>query len=100
MKILLIDDHPLFREGVALLLKPLVDGLETWEAGSCEEAFELLGQRGAADLVMIDLGLPGLSGLRARPHRRRSQGAPPESRMIPPDPHVAGGFAPPAISYR
>jgi DNA-binding NarL/FixJ family response regulator len=63
MKILLIDDHPLFREGVALLLKPLVEGLETWEAGSCEEAFALLAQRGSADLVLIDLGLPGLSGL-------------------------------------
>jgi len=63
MKILLIDDHPLFREGVALLLKPLVEALETWEAGSCEEAFALLEQRGSADLVLIDLGLPGLSGL-------------------------------------
>ena len=63
MKILLIDDHPLFREGVALLLKPLMEGLETWEAGSCEEAFALLAERGSADLVMIDLGLPGLSGL-------------------------------------
>ncbi|KQY89285.1 MULTISPECIES: response regulator transcription factor [Roseateles] len=63
MKILLIDDHPLFREGVALLLKPLVEDLQTWEAGSCEEAFALLAQRGGADLVMIDLGLPGLSGL-------------------------------------
>jgi len=63
MKILLIDDHPLFREGVALLLKPLIDGLQTWEAGSCEEAFALLAQRGSADLVLIDLGLPGLSGL-------------------------------------
>jgi len=63
MKILLIDDHPLFREGVALLLQPLVEGLQTWEAGSCEAAFELLAQRGAVDLVLIDLGLPGLSGL-------------------------------------
>lgn len=63
MKILLIDDHPLFREGVALLLKPLVESLETWEAGSCEEAFALLAARGGVDLVMIDLGLPGLSGL-------------------------------------
>lgn len=63
MKILLIDDHPLFREGVALLLKPLVEGLETWEAGSCEEAFSVLAQHGSADLVLIDLGLPGLSGL-------------------------------------
>jgi DNA-binding NarL/FixJ family response regulator len=40
-----------------------VEGLETWEAGSCEEAFELLAQRGSADLVLIDLNLPGLSGL-------------------------------------
>lgn len=63
MRILLIDDHALFREGVALLLKPLVDGLQTWEAGSCEEAFEVLAQRGSVDLVLIDLGLPGLSGL-------------------------------------
>ncbi len=63
MKILLIDDHPLFREGVALLLKPLMERLEIWEAGSCEAAFELLAQRGGADLVLIDLGLPGLSGL-------------------------------------
>ncbi|MFG6430658.1 response regulator [Roseateles sp. LYH14W] len=63
MRILLIDDHALFREGVAMLLKPLVDGLQTWEAGSCEEAFEVLAQRGSVDLVLIDLGLPGLSGL-------------------------------------
>lgn len=71
MKILLIDDHPLFREGVALLLKPLVDELQTWEAGSCEEAFALLAQRGGADLVMIDLGLPGLSGLEGLARLRR-----------------------------
>jgi DNA-binding NarL/FixJ family response regulator len=71
MKILLIDDHPLFREGVALLLKPLVEDLETWEAGSCEEAFALLAQRGSADLVMIDLGLPGLSGLEGLAQLRR-----------------------------
>lgn len=71
MKILLIDDHPLFREGVALLLKPLVPDLQTWEAGSCEEAFELLARRGGADLVLIDLGLPGLSGLEGLARLRR-----------------------------
>lgn len=71
MKILLIDDHPLFREGVALLLKPLVEALETWEAGSCEEGFALMAERGSADLVMIDLGLPGLSGLEGLAQLRR-----------------------------
>jgi DNA-binding NarL/FixJ family response regulator len=77
MKILLIDDHPLFREGVALLLKPLVEGLETWEAGSCEEGFALLGQRGNADLVLIDLNLPGLSGLDGLKHLRQEHPAVP-----------------------
>jgi len=63
MRVLLVDDHTLFREGIALLLRPLVQPLETWEAGSCEEAFDVIDQRGAADLVLIDLGLPGASGL-------------------------------------
>src|SRR5690348_15047584 len=63
MRVLLIDDHALFREGVALLLRPLVEPLETWEAGSCEEAFALIETRGLPDLVLLDLGLPGMSGL-------------------------------------
>lgn len=72
MRVLLIDDHPLFREGIALLLRPLVEPLEAFEAGSFEEAQALLAQRGAADLVMIDLGLPGLSGLDGVRHLREA----------------------------
>jgi DNA-binding NarL/FixJ family response regulator len=63
MNVLLIDDHALFREGVALLLRPLVDDLSTWEAGSCEEALALIDERGVPDMVLMDLGLPGMSGL-------------------------------------
>lgn len=63
MRVLLVDDHTLFREGIALLLRPLIEPLETWEAGSCEEAISVIEARGAADLVLIDLGLPGASGL-------------------------------------
>ena len=63
MKVLLIDDHAMFREGIALLLRPLVDELVIWEAGSCDEAFAVLADRGVPDLVLIDIGLPGLSGL-------------------------------------
>lgn len=63
MRVLLVDDHTLFREGIALLLRPLIQPLETWEAGSCEEAVAVIEERGAADLVLIDLGLPGASGL-------------------------------------
>jgi DNA-binding NarL/FixJ family response regulator len=63
MKFMLIDDHAMFREGVALLLKPLVRPLEIWETGSCEDAFALFDERGPPDLVLIDLALPGMSGI-------------------------------------
>jgi DNA-binding NarL/FixJ family response regulator len=64
MILLLIDDHVLFREGVALLLQPLVADLTVRQAGSCEEAFDLLEREGPADMVLMDLGLPGMSGLK------------------------------------
>jgi DNA-binding NarL/FixJ family response regulator len=63
MILLLIDDHVLFREGVALLLQPLVADLRVRQAGSCEDALALLEQEGPADMVLMDLGLPGMSGL-------------------------------------
>lgn len=62
-RVLLIDDHALFREGLALLLQPLQDKLSIREAGSCEEAFEILHTSGPADLVLIDLELPAMHGL-------------------------------------
>lgn len=62
MRILLIDDHVLFREGVALLLDRLTEDLELIQAGSCEEALAL-PQDSAPDLVLLDIGLPGISGL-------------------------------------
>jgi DNA-binding NarL/FixJ family response regulator len=63
MNILLTDDHALFREGVALLLQPMIDGGQTWQAGSCDEALTLLDERGAADLALMDLAMPGTPGL-------------------------------------
>jgi DNA-binding NarL/FixJ family response regulator len=63
MSLLLVDDHTLFREGLAFLLRPLVEGITTREAGSCEEALQNLQEHGPADMVLMDLGLPGMSGL-------------------------------------
>jgi DNA-binding NarL/FixJ family response regulator len=63
MKVLLIDDHALFREGLALLLRPLQGDLAIREAGSCEQAFELLEAGEPAELVLIDLELPQMHGL-------------------------------------
>jgi DNA-binding NarL/FixJ family response regulator len=63
LKILLVDDHALFREGVALLLARLQKGVSIAPAGSCEEALAILEREGPVDLVLMDLGLPEMSGL-------------------------------------
>lgn len=63
MKVLLVDDHLLFREGVALLLQPLAHPLQVLGAGSAEEALELLAVHPDTSLVVMDLGMPGMGGL-------------------------------------
>jgi DNA-binding NarL/FixJ family response regulator len=64
LRILLVDDHVLFREGIALLLRPMLPGADVFEAGTIEEAIERAGAaRPPVDLVLMDLGLPGVSGL-------------------------------------
>lgn len=62
-KILLVDDHALFREGVALLLRQNFPGTSIAEAGSCEEALQMIDTGGPYDLILMDLGLPGMSGM-------------------------------------
>jgi two-component system, NarL family, nitrate/nitrite response regulator NarL len=64
MKILLIDDHCMFRQGMKFLLADLDERLEFSEAGTCEEAIASLNAVGA-DLILLDLIMPGVTGLTA-----------------------------------
>ena len=63
MKILLVDDHVLFREGVAMILKTLMEAVEIVEAGSCREAMTRLETKPNIDLILMDIGLPDMSGI-------------------------------------
>jgi DNA-binding NarL/FixJ family response regulator len=63
MKILLVDDHQLFREGVALLLQRLGSELALLQAASCEEAFALCDANPDTDMILLDLNLAGMGGL-------------------------------------
>jgi DNA-binding NarL/FixJ family response regulator len=65
MKILLVDDHVLFREGIALLLRSLVAGDSLYQSGTCEEALALVAQNPGIELVLMDINLPGTSGINA-----------------------------------
>ena len=63
MRILLVDDHQLFREGVALLLRRLGEDLELLQAANCEEAFAQCDGHDAIDLILLDLNMAGMRGL-------------------------------------
>jgi DNA-binding NarL/FixJ family response regulator len=64
IKILIADDHPLFRFGIRTRLSAEADLEVIGEAGSAEEAIALTGRLGP-DVVLMDLNLPGMNGIEA-----------------------------------
>ncbi len=63
LRLLLIDDHAPFREGLAPLLKGLAPQWQCHEAASADQALHWLARHGAANLALTDLAMPGLPGL-------------------------------------
>jgi DNA-binding NarL/FixJ family response regulator len=64
MRILIVDDHILFREGLLSLLNVQPDTQVVGQAGTVREAI-ILANELQPDLVLMDLGLPDGSGLDA-----------------------------------
>jgi len=64
IRILLADDHPLFREGVAHSLGAEPDFEVIAQTGSGEEAIELV-QRLHPDIVLLDVTMTGMGGIAA-----------------------------------
>lgn len=62
MTIILADDHTLFRNGLALLLKQFSPRVEILEAGSLGEVLDLAGRCPEAELLLLDLNMPGMNG--------------------------------------
>jgi DNA-binding NarL/FixJ family response regulator len=60
---LLADDHPLFREGVKPVLHKLDPDLDLIEAIDYPSAFAAMHRAGEVDLALIDLHMPGMSGM-------------------------------------
>jgi len=64
MHILIVDDHPLFREGMKTLLTALEPAVRFSDAGSVAEAVALPAAD-PPDLILLDMNLPGTSRLDA-----------------------------------
>lgn len=65
MKILIADDHVLFREGMVHILQPLADNVSIIETGDVDQTLEVVSQNDDIDLVLIDLFMPGRNGFDA-----------------------------------
>lgn len=71
IRILLTDDHALFRSGLAGLLRQQADFVVVGEAANGEEALEKAREL-VPDVILMDLYMPGMGGLEAT---RRIKGA-------------------------
>src|SRR5271169_4789499 len=65
MKLLVVDDHPVLREGLATLLRQIGPDTDVFEAGDAAEALTLVAKHADLDVVVLDIVMPGLDGLRA-----------------------------------
>lgn len=64
IRILVVDDHPLFRDGVARSLAAEPEFTVVGEAGSGEEAFDLVTEL-LPDVLLMDITMPGTGGIAA-----------------------------------
>ena len=77
LRVLLVDDHDLFRTGLRTLLED--EGLQViGEAENGQVALRLVGEL-APDVVIMDLNMPGLTGVETT---RRITGASPLTRVL------------------
>lgn len=65
MKVLVVDDHALFRQGVAIILRELYPDASIVEAATSAEAFDAAGQNRDIRLVLCDLRLEESSNFQA-----------------------------------
>jgi len=60
--VIIADDHPLFRDALKQTLSAALPGASITEVGSVEKLLEALGGNASADLVLLDLKMPGEKG--------------------------------------
>ena len=63
MKVLVIDDHPLVRTALEWVIAELSEKVEVQGVGSAKAAHTALTENTDRDLILLDLGLPDISGL-------------------------------------
>jgi DNA-binding NarL/FixJ family response regulator len=78
-RVVIVDDHPVFREGLAGLLATLPEVEVAGTVGTAEQALAAIKET-APDVVLMDINLPGASGVEAT--RRAAQIAPATAVLV------------------
>jgi DNA-binding NarL/FixJ family response regulator len=60
--LVIADDHPLFRDALRQAVASVIPAAKIDEAGSFEDLTALLERGAEADLILLDLSMPGISG--------------------------------------
>ena len=61
-RLVIADDHPLFRGALREAVAGMLERVDIAEAGTFEEAADLLERGGEVDLILLDLKMPGVRG--------------------------------------
>lgn len=58
-RIIVADDHPLFRDGMCRVMQRLLPSADVWEAASFADVLSIARKNGAPDTFILDLLFPG-----------------------------------------
>ncbi len=61
-RLVIADDHPLFRGALREAVAGMLERVEIAEAGTFDQVVELLDRGGDVDLILLDLKMPGVRG--------------------------------------
>ncbi len=64
-RVIVADDHPLFREALGLALEKALGQVDIVQAGNMDELQQVSSADSSADLVLLDLHMPGVQGFSA-----------------------------------
>lgn len=70
-KVIIADDHPLFRQALLETLKSKMHSTNWLEAETVEQLNDMLGKNDDADLLLLDLNIPGAHGFNTLVHVRQ-----------------------------
>ena len=80
IKVMVVDDHPLMRVGITSIVNARSDMTVVAQAGSGEEAVALFSKH-RPDVTLMDLRLPGMSGVDSIRAIREAHGFQPEAHV-------------------